>query len=57
MPKSLLYVLIAAADLLLGVFMFRSGRIAVPLILAIAALCFIIAAIRETRAGGPKMGQ
>jgi hypothetical protein len=52
MPKWLLFGLAAIIDLVIAVFAYRSGRVLVPAILALACVFFIVAAIgslKETK--------
>ena len=45
MSKTLLYTLVAIADIIFAIIAYRSGRIVIPLILVFACICFVIAAI------------
>lgn len=54
MPKWLLASLAAIVNIVIAVIAYRSGRVLIPAVLVIAAVCFIIAAAgsaRGTRGG------
>lgn len=54
MPKWLLFGLAAVVNFVMAVVTYRSGRLVIPVILAIAGVCFIMAAVGSAReaAGG-----
>jgi hypothetical protein len=49
MPKGLLYGFAAVVDFGFAWLFFSHGRVVLPAILAIAGLCFVIAAVGATR--------
>ncbi|HJR53017.1 MAG TPA: hypothetical protein VJ982_04810 [Gemmatimonadota bacterium] len=49
MPKGLLYTLLAVVDFVAAYYFYHSGRVVVPAILAIAGVCFVMAAIGAAR--------
>ena len=52
MPKWLLYGLLAVVDFVAAYAFYSNGRIVVPTILAVAGLCFVIAAIGAAQKAG-----
>jgi hypothetical protein len=55
MSKALLYTLAAIADLAFAFLAWRSGRVAIPIVLLFAALCFAVAAVGSAVGmGSPK---
>ena len=55
MSKTLFYTLAMIADLAFAFLAWRSGRIAIPIVLLFAALCFAIAAVGSALGkGSPK---
>lgn len=55
MPKWLLYGLGAVLNFVVAVIAYRSGRLVIPVILALAGVCFVIAAAGSAKgAGGGK---
>ena len=55
MPKWLMFGLAAIADFVIAVIAYRSGRVLIPAVLAVAGVCFIIAAAgsaKQARSGG-----
>jgi hypothetical protein len=55
MPKWLLFGLAAIGNFAIAVLAFNNGRILVPAVLAVAGLCFLVAALgsaRGIRSGG-----
>ncbi len=52
MPKWLLFGLAAAGNFVIAVIAYRSGRIVIPVILAVAGLCFVMAAAGAARGAG-----
>ena len=52
MSKWLLYGVLAIVDFVASYFLYTNGRIVVPAILAIAGVCFVMAAIGTARKGG-----
>ena len=52
MSKWLLYGVLAIVDFVAAYFLYTNGRIVVPAILAIAGVCFVMAAIGTARKGG-----
>lgn len=49
MPKWLLFGLAAVADFVLAFLFFYRGRLIVPAILAIASVCFFVAAVKAAK--------
>ena len=47
MPKWFLYVVLAVVDLVAAWYFFSNGRVVLPAILTLAALCFVAATIGE----------
>ena len=52
MPKWLLFGLAAVGNFVIAVIAYRSGRLVIPIILAVAGLCFVIAAAGAARGVG-----
>lgn len=55
MPKWLLYALAAMGNFVISVIAYNSGRLVIPAILAVAGVCFIIAAVGAAMAQGRKV--
>ena len=49
MPKWTLYALLAVVDLVAAGYFFSNGRVVLPAILTLAALCFVFATLGELR--------
>jgi hypothetical protein len=45
MPKAALFAIAAVIDLVLAVYLYQDGRVFLPLILGVGAMCFTLAAI------------
>ena len=57
MPKWLLFGLAAVGNFVVAVIAYRGGRLVIPIILAIAGLCFVMAAAGALRGvGGSRAG-
>jgi len=55
MPKWLLFGLAAVVNFVIAVIAYRDGRLVIPVVLAVAGVCFIIAAAGSAKgAGGGK---
>ena len=52
MPKAAMFAIAAAGDLIIAAFLYRGGRVVLPLILTVAGLCFVIAAVGSAMKGG-----
>ena len=52
MPKWILFSLAAVANFVIAVIAYRDGRLVIPILLAIAGLCFAIAAVGAARGAG-----
>ena len=52
MPKWLLFGLCAAGNFVIAVMAYRGGRLLIPVILAVAGLCFIMAAAGAAKGQG-----
>jgi hypothetical protein len=52
MPKWLLYGLAAVGDFLIAVIAYQSGRIVIPVILALAGIGFVVAAVGSAMGKG-----
>lgn len=54
MPKWLLFVLAAIGNFVIALLAYLSGSVVIPIILALAGMCFIVAAIGAVKGrGGP----
>jgi hypothetical protein len=54
MPKWLLFGLAAAGNFVIAVMLYNSGRLIIPVILALAGVCFLIAAAGSAKGAGSK---
>ena len=52
MPKWLLYGVLAVVDFVAALYFFSNGRVVLPAILTLAALCFVFATFGELRKKG-----
>jgi hypothetical protein len=52
MPKWLLFGIAAVGDLVFAVITYRSGRVVLPIILAIGGVCLMIAALGTAKGWG-----
>jgi hypothetical protein len=52
MPKWLLFGLAAVGNFVIAVIAYRGGRLVIPVILAVAGLCFVMAAVGAARGTG-----
>ncbi len=52
MPKWLLYSLAAVGNFVVAFVAYRGGRLIIPFILAVAGVCFVIAAAGSARGAG-----
>jgi hypothetical protein len=52
MPKWILFGLAAVGNFVFAVIAYRGGRVVIPLILAVAGLCFIMAAVGAAKGSG-----
>ena len=52
MPKCTLYALLAVVDLAAAWYFFSNGRVVLPAILTLAAVCFVFATFGELRKKG-----
>ena len=51
MPKWLLFAIAAVGDLVVAAFLYQSGRVMLPLILAVGGLCFVVASVGSAMKG------
>lgn len=54
MPKWLLFALGAVVDFVVAFMAYRGGRVVIPLVLAVAGVCFAAAAVGSARGAGRK---
>lgn len=52
MPKWLLFGLAAVGNFVVAAIAYRGGRVIIPIILAVAGLCFVIAAVGAAKGAG-----
>lgn len=52
MPKWLLFVLAAIGNFVIALLAYRSGSVVIPIILALAGMCFIMAAVGAAKGTG-----
>ena len=45
MPKAAMFAIAAVGDLIIAFILYQGGRVVLPLILAVAGLCFVAAAV------------
>jgi hypothetical protein len=57
MPKWLMYALAAAVNLLVTAFLFRTGRMFLPMVLGLGGLCFAVAAVGEFLGKGTRRSE
>ena len=51
MPKWVLFAIAAVGDLIVAAFLYQGGRVILPLILAVGAVCFTVAAVGSAMKG------
>jgi len=56
MPKWLLFGLAAVGNFVVAAIAYRDGRVVIPLILAVAGVCFVFAAVGAARGAGGSGG-
>jgi hypothetical protein len=52
MPKWILFGLAAVANFVIALIAYRDGRLVIPIVLAVAGLCFVMAAVGAARGAG-----